>query len=131
MSRQKSLPLEDLFEIAALLPWWARMGIAVVAYFVCHSFATAEIAVATKLGEFGQSIGQAIVKMIASIAQYVLLIILLAAAAASAFAKAKYRNRFPLHVGKQFANGPRPNGAPAPKSMDAWPDQHGPDNYPI
>jgi len=41
MARQKTSPVGDLFEIAALLPWWAGVGIAVVAYFVCHSFATA------------------------------------------------------------------------------------------
>ncbi len=84
MARKKTSPIEDLFEIAALLPWWAGVGIAVVVYFVCHSFATAEIAVATKPGDFGQFIGQTIVRTIASFAQYVMPIILLVGAAASA-----------------------------------------------
>jgi restriction system protein len=119
-----------LFEIASLLPWWAGVGIAVVAYFVCHSFATAEIAVVTKPSEFGQSIGQTIIKMIASFAQYVLPIIFLAGAAASAVAKVKYRTRFPRQVGRQTANGSRPNEAPGPKNVDPWPNQHGTDIYP-
>ena len=131
MDRKKTSPVEDLFKIATLLPWWAGVGIAVVAYFVIHSFATAEIAVATKPGAFGPSIGQAIVKAIASIAQYVLPIILLAGAAASAIAKAKYRTRFPRQVGTQVANGLRPNEAQGPKDVDPWPDQQGTDIYPV
>ena len=130
MSRKKTSPIEDLFEIASLLPWWAGVGIAVIAYFVCHSFATAEIAVATKPGEFGQSIAQTIVKMIASFAQYILPIIFLAGAAASAIGKAKYRGRFPRQIGTQTASGPRPNEAPGPKSVDPWSGKHGADIYP-
>lgn len=129
MARKKTSPVDDLFEIAALLPWWAGVGIAVVAYFVCHSFATAEIAVATKPGEFGQSIGQAIVKTIASFAQYLLPIIFLAGAAASAIAKAKYKTRSPHQFGRQAASGARPNEAPVPKSVDPRPDQYGADIY--
>lgn len=131
MSRKRTSPVEDLFEIAALLPWWAGVGLAVVAYFVCHSFATADIAVATKPGQFGQSIGQTIVKTIASFAQYVLPIIFLAGAAASAIAKAKSRARFPGQLGRQPTNVPRPNEAAEPKSVDPWSDQHGTDIYPI
>src|SRR5487761_2037623 len=131
MARKKTSPVEDLFEIAAVLPWWAGVGIAVVAYFVCHSLATSEIAIATKPSELGQSIGQTIVKTIAYFAQYVLPIIFLAGAAVSAIAKAKYRSRFPRQVGMQAANGPRPNEAIGSKSVDPWPDQHGADIYPI
>jgi restriction system protein len=136
MARKKTSPVEGLFEIAVLLPWWAGVGLALVAYFVCHSFATAEIAVGTKPGELGHAIGQTIVKTIASVAQYVLPMILLAGAAASAIAKAKYKTRFPRQVRSQAANGPRPNGPrpsgpPGPKSVEPWSDQHGADIYPI
>jgi len=128
MARKKTSPVEDLFEIAALLPWWTGVSIAVVAYFVCHSFATAEIAVSMKPGEIGHAIGQAIVNSIASIAQYVLPLIFLAGAAASAIAKAKVRTRFPGQGGSQPTNGPRPNGAPGSKKhVDPRPDQHGAD----
>jgi restriction system protein len=130
MSRKKTSPVEDLFEIAALLPWWAGVGIAVLAYFVCHSFATAEIAVSMKPGEIGHTIGQTIVKAIASVAQYVLPIIFLAGAAASAIAKAKVRTRFPGQGGSQPTNGPRPNEPSGPKRGDPSPDQHGADIYP-
>lgn len=84
MARKKTSPVEDLFEIATLLPWWASVGIAVVAYFVCHSFATADIAIATKPSELGQSFVHTIVKTIASFAQYLLPVIFLAGAAFSA-----------------------------------------------
>ena len=130
MARKKTSPVEELFEVASLLPWWAGVGIAVVAYFLLHSFATAEIAVATKPGEFGHSIGQAIVKTIASLAQFILPIILLAGAAASAIAKAKDKATFPRGAGTQSVNGPRPTEPAGPKRVDAWPDQHGADIYP-
>lgn len=90
MSRKrKSSPLDDLFEIAAMLPWWISVIVAVVTYLVCHSYATAEVAAAKGLSQLDPQTQQGIIKVFASFAQYVLPLIFLAGAAASAIAQAK------------------------------------------
>ena len=44
MSRRKrSSPAEDLFELAALLPWWLCLILALVSYAVLHPYAVAPV----------------------------------------------------------------------------------------
>ena len=78
MARKKrSSPLGDLFELVAMLPWWAGICLAIALYFGLHSYATQ--AVAPVAGSI------TIFKTLARIFQYVLPVICLAAAAASAW----------------------------------------------
>jgi restriction system protein len=45
MARRKNTSVfEDLFGIAAALPWWVGFALAVVSYFVLHRYAVADIA---------------------------------------------------------------------------------------
>jgi len=39
MARRRTSPFEDLFEVAAKLPWWGAVGTGVVMYFVLNAFA--------------------------------------------------------------------------------------------
>ncbi len=38
--RRKTSPYEDLISLAALLPWWASLLIALVSWFFLHGVAT-------------------------------------------------------------------------------------------
>lgn len=93
--RKKANPLGDLFSVATMLPWWISLILAIVAYFVLHAFATADVAVAKNINEVGNSIVQSMLKGFAYFGQFVLPIIFLAGAAASAFAQAKRRRAAP------------------------------------
>lgn len=83
--------LGDLFEIAALLPWWLEAGLALAAYFVFHSIATVDIDAtagyawlgATDLGHPWQTL--------ATFLQYFLPLLLLFGALASAIADDRRR----------------------------------------
>ena len=44
MARKKQQgTFEDLIEIAAKLPWWAGVLLAIITYLVLHHYATAEV----------------------------------------------------------------------------------------
>ena len=79
--------LGGLFEIAALLPWWAGIGLAIVVYLVLHKVAAMEIAVATRPGQVGAMVGQQLWKSFATILQYILPVVLIGGAAASALSR--------------------------------------------
>src|SRR5574343_691146 len=77
MARKKSSVLDDLVDIAAQLPWKAGVGLAVVAYFILHYFATraplsmnpAELkALGTTVGD---SVTHGVGTMLATVFQYI------------------------------------------------------------
>ena len=37
--RRRSSPLEDFLELVAMMPWWAGVALALVAYLLLHRFA--------------------------------------------------------------------------------------------
>lgn len=78
-----------VFEVAALLPWWAGTGLAGIVYFVLHRYATAEVATAAVPGQMGQMVVGQVAKTLASIGQYIVPFLLLAGAVASYLGRRK------------------------------------------
>lgn len=78
-----------VFEVAALLPWWAGTGLAGIAYVVLHRYATAEVAAAAVPGQIGQMVVGQVTKTLASIGQYIVPILFLAGAVASYLGRRK------------------------------------------
>lgn len=78
-----------VFEAAALLPWWAGTGLAIIAYVVLHRYATAEVASAAVPGQIGQMVVGQVTKTLASIGQYIVPFLFLAGAVASYLGRRK------------------------------------------
>lgn len=84
MSRRKRSGLaEDLLELAALLPWWLCLLLAIVSYAVLHPYATAPVVLNAAPGQLGSMMNEAILKGLATGGQYILPIILVTGAAVS------------------------------------------------
>lgn len=83
MARKSRGFVDDIFEIASRLPWWAGIMLAVLSYFLLHRYAVAEIAVNVKPAQLGQMVTAQLFKALASIGQYLLPFLLLAGAIAS------------------------------------------------
>lgn len=102
MARRKQSPFEDLIEITAKFPWWVGVVLAVVSYLLLHYFATREIAAATNLKGFTDSIGKQLLKTIAMFGQYVLPVAFLAGSLVSVFTR---RKREALHTSAATRDG--------------------------
>ena len=87
--KRKQSPFEDLIEITALLPWWAGVLLALIAYFVCHHYATAEIPPTTSLAQMGANVSSQLVKTLAMFGQYLLPLAFLIGAGISAYGRHK------------------------------------------
>lgn len=87
--RRKASVFEDLFGIAAALPWWAGVGLAVIAYFVIHHYAVAELPTTTSTGQLGQMVVGQMTTAIATYCQYIVPLLFLAGAAVSYFGRRK------------------------------------------
>lgn len=56
MARKQSSVLEDLFAIAATLPWWVGVALAITSYLFFHSVAVTEIAPTAQIGQMGSMV---------------------------------------------------------------------------
>jgi restriction system protein len=83
MGRKKQSLFEDLIEIAAHFPWWVGVVLAVIAYFLLHSFAVVEVSSHAQPGQIGDMLGKQLFKTFASIGQYLLPFCFLIGAAVS------------------------------------------------
>lgn len=81
--KKKKGTLEELYEIAALLPWWVDCALALIAYVVLHWYATADIAPLTDPAQAGQFISTHFFKGLATAGQYIVPLAFLAGAIAS------------------------------------------------
>ena len=72
MSRRNQSTFEDLIGLAAMLPWWAGILLAFVAYFVIHSFAVEPVPTVAALNDMGQVAAKQMVRSFAIFGQYVL-----------------------------------------------------------
>jgi len=79
--------LDDLLELAAMLPWWVDVVIAAAAYVGFHMVAVAPLPPVTP-GQLS-GVGSAMWKGVATAFQYILPLVFLAGAAASAFTRYK------------------------------------------
>ncbi len=89
MARKKTSTFEDLIEIVALLPWWAGIGLAILAYALLHPIAAADIAMPTQAAKMGEFAGRQLYKTFATIGQYLLPLAFLVGAAVSALRRRK------------------------------------------
>ncbi|GEM_PF-2311951 len=54
--RRKQSPFEDLIDIAALLPWWVSLPLALISYLSLHSIATTPIPTLANPAELGSQL---------------------------------------------------------------------------
>jgi len=95
VARRKSNDvLGDIFEIAAMLPWWVGVVLAAIAYLAFHYYAGGEVLVPTKPGQMGEVIVGQFVRTLSSILQYVIPLVLLGGAVASYFGRRKRATLF-------------------------------------
>lgn len=87
--RKASGLLDELFEIATWLPWWAGCVLAVVAYLLLHHVAGADGAHVNSTNQLSSQITGPLFKGIAAALQYAVPIPLLAGAMASAFGRSR------------------------------------------
>jgi restriction system protein len=83
--RKKTSPAEDVMDLVAMLPWWAGVLLAALAYFALHQVAMQPTAATVQPGQVGAIVTQTLWRTLASIGQYVLPILCLAGAAMSAW----------------------------------------------
>ena len=79
----------DLFGIAAALPWWAGVALAIISYFIIHPYAVAEVPTALATKQVGQIVTGQLIKSMALYGQYVVPFILLVGALASILGRKK------------------------------------------
>ncbi len=87
--RKESSPAEDLIAIAALLPWWLAVALALILYNVLHGYAQTPVEVphASKPQDLGRMMTGQMIRTGASIGQYLVPFLLLLGAATSAIAR--------------------------------------------
>jgi len=70
MARRKSSMLDDLVEVAAILPWWVGVLLAGGSYLVLHYFAVMEASHPQGMKDFGHVVGTNVTKIFATFLQY-------------------------------------------------------------
>ena len=80
---------EDLIDIAAMLPWWAGVLLALIAYFVLHHYATAEIVALASPGQMGAVLASQFGKTLATFGQYLIPLAFIIGAGISAYGRHK------------------------------------------
>lgn len=92
--KKKQSPIEDVIDIAAFLPWWVDVFLAIIIYFVLHHYATAVIAPSTSVAQLGTNVTSQIGKMLALFGQYLLPFAFIIGAGMSAYGKHKRTTLF-------------------------------------
>ena len=91
MTRRKQSTAEDLMDLVAMLPWWAGVALAGVAYVGLHQIAVAPAPTPVAGGQMGTFVANQLYKSLAMLGQYLLPLICLIGAALSAIGRAKRR----------------------------------------
>lgn len=111
--RKKTSPADDLFELVAMLPWWAGVVLALVFYAVLHRVASQPAAMGVQPGQIGASVTHAMWVALAGAGQYVVPFLCIVGAVASAWRR---------HERKTLvANVTRSSSADALNDM-GWPE---------
>lgn len=87
--RRKTSPLEDVFELVSMFPWWVGVAAAIGLYFGLHAYASQAAAPITTTAQLVGSVSGTLFRTLASIFQYILPVVCLGAAAASAWKASK------------------------------------------
>ncbi len=95
--KRKSSGLEDLLALAAMLPWWLAVGFAVLAYAVLHHYAGGQAAAAP--AQPGQLALDHLLKMLATIGQYLVPAVFLLGALVSVLGR-RHRQRLVAQVSR-------------------------------
>lgn len=85
--KKKTSPIEDIFELVALLPWWAGVLLSVVTYLLLHTYASQVNAPVAGSAQVSTILTQGVFKALAGIFQYILPLVCLAGAGVSAWKK--------------------------------------------
>lgn len=86
--------LEDLINVAAMLPWWVALGLALATYLGLHLWASSTEAPPQDVLALGGIAGRQIYRTLAGFLQYLIPAALMIGAALSAFKAAERRRRF-------------------------------------
>ena len=78
--RQKTNPIEDLFELVSLFPWWIGVILAIASYFLLHAFAAPDAPASINMHNAAAFTIRAILKALAALLQYLVPMICFAAA---------------------------------------------------
>lgn len=92
--KRKQSAFEDLIDLAAMLPWWVGVLLAVIAYFVLHHYATAEIVHPTSAAQLGANVSSQLGKALATFGQYLLPLAFIIGAGVSAYGQQKRAKLF-------------------------------------
>ncbi|MEO6146446.1 MAG: restriction endonuclease [Sulfuriferula sp.] len=101
--KRKQGAFEDLIGIAALLPWWADVLLALITYFALHHFATAVVAPPVTPGHMGTAVANQLGKTLATYGQYLIPLACLIGAGISAY---KCHKRAALITGVRGGSSP-------------------------
>lgn len=91
MSKRKSSPLEDLIDVASMLPWWLGVVLAGASYGALHWYTNSPLPVIENPRQINDAVLPAVLRGFAAAGQYVFLIGFLFGAVVSAW-KASKRN---------------------------------------
>lgn len=94
MARKRTRPAEDVMALVAMLPWWAGVMLAGLAYFTLHHVASQPISATAQTGQVGALVTQTLWRTLASIGQYMLPLLCLAGAALSAWQRRERKQLF-------------------------------------
>ncbi|MFG3451337.1 restriction endonuclease [Stutzerimonas stutzeri] len=92
--RRKQSPFEDLIDLAALLPWWITLPLALIAYLWLHSIAISPIPTLANPAEFNSQLPGMMLRGLAAPAQYLLPAALVIGAIASIFGRMRRKKLF-------------------------------------
>jgi restriction system protein len=87
--RKKTTFLDDVFQLVAMLPWWAGVMFAVFSYGVLHHYATIDFKPVGGMDHLSSNIISGVSKQLASFAQYIFPLVALAGALASFMGRRK------------------------------------------
>lgn len=94
MARKKAGFFVDLVEIAALLPWWGGVVLALISYFVLHHFSVGEQIAVVNTTQIGNMLTSTVTRAFASVGQYLLPVAFLIGSIVSAFNTSKRSRLF-------------------------------------
>ncbi|MCU0586407.1 MAG: restriction endonuclease [Desulfobacterales bacterium] len=91
MSRARRSGLDDLIAVAAKLPWWVALLLAVISYAVLHTLASVVVEKPVGLGGLGGFAGRELLRVLVSFFQYILPVGFVIGAVVSAISRFRRR----------------------------------------